>query len=174
MDSRTPLSPMSWLGSWLVAAALVVLSGCATPDAVRRLEAESVASIEAYHQNVEVALESLLAAYFLASRREIDALAEIEVMEATQHVVIGEGEEAEHLAFLSPGSVESLIADYRDALDRVRLEVQRYRQALDLAEQDYLDALRLRGRIKEWLARGGIEPEDIQALTEALADEIAR
>ena len=55
-----------WVSGCVLCLILTVFPGCSTPESVRRLEAESVASIEAYHDNAKTAVAALVEAYHSA------------------------------------------------------------------------------------------------------------
>lgn len=168
---------------WLVIrAAVLAFTACATPDEVRRLEAESVASIEAYASNMRTATADLLAGYRGAERGRIAALGELDRRDATRTLdvpVLPEPLEDGHLdpagvgtrrlEYLEPGEVDRLLAERAAAEERLLAVVEEYRAALLAAEADLDDALELRAKIREWLMRGGVEAEEIEALADGLA-----
>ena len=166
----------------LVLLVAVLVTGCATPDAVRRLEEESVASVQAYAANMRTATTDLLAGYRAAELGRIHLLAELDLADATRMLevpVLPEPNEdglldpaavsLRAVAYLEPADVLELLGGYQAAYDKLHATVEEYRVALTAAEEDLEDALTLRARIREWLARGGIEAEEIDALAEGLA-----
>tara|TARA_R100000808_G_scaffold12655_1_gene31392 strand:- start:3568 stop:4062 length:495 start_codon:yes stop_codon:yes gene_type:complete len=152
----------------------VLLIGCSVPDAIRRLERESVASIEAYHSNAEAAINGLLEAYRDASYREMIAVSELALAEEAETIEVP-GED---------GPVSRTVMDAATAKTALDLVVQKsqaietsvdsFRLRWTAAGADYSDALRLREKLKGYLSRGGVEAEDIEGLSEALAKEIER
>lgn len=157
-----------------LAIMVVTTCGCATPESVRRLEAESVASIEAYHDNAEAAVEALLGAYRDASYRELDALAELALAEEVEVVVETDGENVSEREIVRPDIARQAVQRAVQRAQQIEAEVDRFSARWEAAGADYSDALRLRGRLKDYLEAGGVQPEQVETLAEALAREIER
>lgn len=167
----------------LLALALLLV-GCSTPDSIRKLEAESVESIKAYHANAERAVSGLIAAFRSQALDALDtqvrfSLLEEELMAEPVQVIVTPATEdtpatLEERRYLSRETLLQAMDLYREKISSIEENVEGFKTAWTEAQGDFTDALEMRRQIKDYLSRSGVEPEDIEALAEALAREIER
>jgi hypothetical protein len=195
---------------------MVLAVGCSTPEAVTRLEGESLASIQEYQRGAEVAVAGLVDAYRARSLDHLESEVRLALEEEAKTVLVAspgeprvvwdpevvaaagealraseEGEPFDLLEalqgaaeieatgpppeprrVLDPAVVDEALTLYRSRLDAIGSEVSRFDEAWREAGRNYTDAMHLRARLRDYLRRGGIEAEEIEAFTEGLAREI--
>lgn len=142
----------------IIAAGL--LGGCAAGPATKALDEEGVASLLTYREGAEASVAALAAAYREASLRELRLLAELDTQEQIRNGV------------LSPSVSLTILDEYAEARVKLDIEIARFTLAWEENRRNLEDALALRAQLREWLERGGVEPEDLEALVEGIAGAV--
>lgn len=176
---------MRW---WAILAVVVLwtiaLSGCAADQAVLDAERESEALIDLYAEGAETAVAGLLGAYEEVSLRELRAVVELALLEeeVDREVVTGretteDGVEIVHTSrerAIPPDRAREAVALALDRAAGVHAEAAAFRARWEGSRANLADALAIRSRIREYLRAGGVQPEHVDALADALARRLSR
>lgn len=144
----------------LLLAAGLVLTACAAGPATKALDTESVASLLTYRDGAEAGVAALLAAYREVSLRELRLLAELDSRDSSSGGTIG------------LGAALTILDEYAAARVRLDAEISKFSAAWEENRRNIEDALALRAQLREWLERGGVEPEDVEGIVDGIADAV--
>lgn len=159
----------------LLVLAVVGLSACGpiAGPATQRLDAESVSSILAYRDGAETAVAGLLDAYESASKRELDALAELDARDAEVRTLEydAEGKAVERRAIPSDEAL-AIVRSYAAGRDKIAAERARFEAAWAQNAANIRDALELRAELRRFLLAEGVSAEDVDALAAGIQDHL--
>jgi len=176
------------MGRQLLALVLVAaLVGCSSyGPAAERVDKESLASIKAYAANMKTAVAGLLEWGVAAELRGLRAETELAIAEEVAEVeVLDQVVEDEEgvivevktrlMSYIAPAVAKAAAALAMEQAKGIFDAVAGFREDVAGAEGDLHDALMLRSELARVLRAGGMDdPEQIEALSEALARELAR
>ena len=163
---------------WLLSATLLlVLVACETaPQSLRDLEDRGAESLTNYWTNTQEAVRALKEWGLAGHEGWIDLLAELSIDDATEVLIVPgeEGEEDLVRKVVDPDVAKQVLVDYRTQMNGLRSHVAKFDAKWEEAGADWIDAMEIREKIREWLNRTGIRPEHIDAVSRALESELKR
>jgi hypothetical protein len=144
-----------------LAAWMTMLMGCASPEAVIRVEEAQAKAISNYAASMTVIARQTLDAY----RREALAHARYKARAALDSQTGTDGKVAREI-------VETVAVELARIEGEIAAEVAKAERALAQAAMDLDDAESFRTEVRRWLAAGGVEPETARSIGDMILERL--
>lgn len=159
----------------LVAAAGLFLVGCQVAGpATQGLESAEIESLQAAWDGAQGGVDGLEAWGVEGWETARDKSAALDVEEAAQTIKGKRYLAVDDVLVLDENGRPSggLLADYDAATDAIAARVREFRKAYQAPLKNWENGIRLREHLRRFLEREGIQPEQVEALTEGFAGAI--